>query len=434
MPQDNERFLVGGEEWGSLPELGIPWVKARVDSGARTSSLHAWHIRRFRRAGVDWVAFRVHPLQRDRRTVVDCEARLVDHRGVRSSSGATESRYVIRTLLELSGESFPIELTLTSRDSMGYRMLLGREAMQERLIVDPSHSFLCRAPSLRDIEETYARHRIPAPHLVVGVLTDGDGDDDVFLACLRELAAKRGHQLQCIDANTCELEFENHHERLRCDRVDATVHVDVMLSMLPVERSEVACALLRHFEYLGAHCPNSARAFHETAYRSTVLQRLVRSGTPVPDTRWSTGIPGDGPGTDARVVIRRDGAQTGAVPGFLVQDLPSSPTAGLLRCYVAVPQVIAVPLKTDSRGRLKPGKGRAAKPDRDARRVIRSAMRALGVGVASVDILCDGDDLMVLDVDAFALAGVPAVIARRYADVVIRQFERAVGGSVQPAP
>ncbi|MCI5122246.1 MAG: alpha-L-glutamate ligase, partial [Candidatus Electrothrix sp. AUS4] len=119
----------------------LPAIKARIDSGAKTSSIHAFNIQPFRRSGRSWVSFEVHPIQGNRRIVIRCEKPVIDRRPVKSSSGLSETRYVISATMKLGTESWDIELTLANRDSMGYRMLLGREAMAKRLIIDPSQSF-----------------------------------------------------------------------------------------------------------------------------------------------------------------------------------------------------------------------------------------------------------------------------------------------------
>jgi len=138
------RPRIGWREWVSLPDLGIDRIKAKVDTGARTSALHASNIERFRRRGEDWVRFDVHPIQRDHHIVVHSVARLIDQRPVRNSGGRSEQRMVIRTMLAFLDRSWPIELTLTRRDQMGFRMLLGRQAIRGRFAVDPGHSFVGR--------------------------------------------------------------------------------------------------------------------------------------------------------------------------------------------------------------------------------------------------------------------------------------------------
>ena len=138
MSTQQDKIIVGSEEWCYLPQLGIPAVKARVDSGARTSSLHAFNIRPFTRGGQRWVSFEVHPLQKNRRTIIRCEAQVIDRRVVKSSSGIGEKRYVVSTELQLNGQSWPVELTLSNRDSMGYRMLLGRQACAAQQMTAPA--------------------------------------------------------------------------------------------------------------------------------------------------------------------------------------------------------------------------------------------------------------------------------------------------------
>jgi hypothetical protein len=136
------RTLVGWREWLSLPELGIQLIKAKFDTGARTSAVHAFDVERLDVDGEAWVRFRVHPLQRDTVTTVEVEAPLVDHRHVRSSSGKATLRPVIETQAVLGPHRWPIELTLVRRDVMGFRMLIGRQAMRGRLVVDPGRSYL----------------------------------------------------------------------------------------------------------------------------------------------------------------------------------------------------------------------------------------------------------------------------------------------------
>jgi ribosomal protein S6--L-glutamate ligase len=141
-----KKIIVGSEEWCSLPGLGLPAIKARVDSGAATSSLHAFNIVPFQRDGDRWISFEVHPLQNDRSVVIRHESPVLEQRGVRNTSGITETRYVIREQLVLGEESWPIELTLTNRDALD--RMLAAQAELNRLVLltaDPQLStFPCR--------------------------------------------------------------------------------------------------------------------------------------------------------------------------------------------------------------------------------------------------------------------------------------------------
>ena len=142
-PEPDDRRLVGWREWVHLPDLlDDGWIKAKVDTGARTSALHAWDVEDFERDGTAWVRFRLHPRQHDDDHVVVAEAPLLEEREVRSSNGDVELRPVVRTTLALGGRRHDIELTLTKRDQMGFRMLLGRTGMARHLLVDPGSSYL----------------------------------------------------------------------------------------------------------------------------------------------------------------------------------------------------------------------------------------------------------------------------------------------------
>lgn len=133
--------VIGWREWVALPDLGIKSIKVKVDSGARSSSLHAPDLKIFDRDGVQWARFKVHPLQRSNEKTVEVEAVILEFRSVRSSSGIAKMRPVIVTNVKLLGTKWPVELTLASRDEMGFRMLLGREAFRGRFLVDGGKSF-----------------------------------------------------------------------------------------------------------------------------------------------------------------------------------------------------------------------------------------------------------------------------------------------------
>ena len=168
MKDSQPRLIVGSEEWCSFPDLGLPAIKARVDSGAKTSSIHAFNVQKFRRQGETWVSFEVHPVQNNRRIVVRCERPVVDKRIVKSSSGISETRYVILATLKIGDEAWEIELTLANRDSMGFRMLLGREAMSGRMLVDPSLSFCTGQVSTEILDKHYGKREQAKSGLKIG--------------------------------------------------------------------------------------------------------------------------------------------------------------------------------------------------------------------------------------------------------------------------
>jgi hypothetical protein len=150
MKDDRRRLpVIGWREWVSLPELGITTIKAKVDTGARSSSLHVFDIETYEHNGTTHVRFKVPTIQRSASQVIVAEAPLLEFRAIRSSSGVTAHRPVIVTALQILGSTWPIELTLANRDEMGFRMLLGREGVRRRLLVDPGTSYYNGRPRQR---------------------------------------------------------------------------------------------------------------------------------------------------------------------------------------------------------------------------------------------------------------------------------------------
>jgi hypothetical protein len=161
LPAEMSPTVIGWREWAALPKLGVAAIKAKVDTGARSSSLHAWDIEVVPGSSPARLRFVLHPLEDDETLTVRAQALLVDARDVRSSNGDVERRPVVRTTLAIAGLRFPIDLTLTRRDEMGFRMLLGRSAIRRRFVVDPCGSFVGGGSTVT-----------PPPHLQPG--TDED--------------------------------------------------------------------------------------------------------------------------------------------------------------------------------------------------------------------------------------------------------------------
>ena len=150
--QEKSRLpVIGWREWVGLPDFGIKQIKVKVDTGARSSSLHVSHLKEFERDGETWVRFKVHPVQRKSDKTVSVEAKVLEFRSVRSSSGKAAMRPVVVTHVALLGITWPVELTLASRDEMGFRMLLGREAFRRRFLVDAGRSYYGGKPKRKKL-------------------------------------------------------------------------------------------------------------------------------------------------------------------------------------------------------------------------------------------------------------------------------------------
>lgn len=136
-----DKRLIGWREWVTLPDLNAPPLKAKIDTGARTSALHAFRIRPFEKDGIAYVEFFIHPVQRRRNPEIRCEAPILEQRKITSSTGHSEMRYVIETTAKIGDKVLKVEVTLTNRDELGFRMLIGREAVREKFIIDPGRSY-----------------------------------------------------------------------------------------------------------------------------------------------------------------------------------------------------------------------------------------------------------------------------------------------------
>ncbi|MBX7149717.1 RimK/LysX family protein [bacterium] len=136
-----KRHIIGWREWVSLPDLVIPQIKAKIDTGAKSSSIHAFDLELITRGKLRIARFIIHPLQKNEKKSVAVELPIHDFRSVKSSNGQEELRPVILTRVSLMGLTWPIELTLTRRDDMGFRMLLGRQAIRDKFLINAGKSF-----------------------------------------------------------------------------------------------------------------------------------------------------------------------------------------------------------------------------------------------------------------------------------------------------
>ena len=141
-----QKIMIGWREWVNLPDLAVPHIKAKIDTGARTSALHAYYVEPYKKRGEKRVRFGIHPYQGNTTYAVECDAYVVDYRNVTDSGGHREKRFVILTHVAIANQVWEIEMTLTNRENMKFRMLLGRTAMNKKVIVDPGRSYLLGKP------------------------------------------------------------------------------------------------------------------------------------------------------------------------------------------------------------------------------------------------------------------------------------------------
>lgn len=276
-------FILGWEEWLSLPDLGLPAIRAKVDTGAKTSALHAHNIEAFGPPGARRVRFAVYPIPGRQDVEVTCSAPVIGRREVTSSNGTRENRFVIATTVRINGRDWPIDVTLTNRESMSTRMLLGRQAIREDIFVDPTASFRQPKLSYRPYAQVPRRDPVRRP-LRIGVLTrraEASGTER-----LAEAAAARGHVLEPIDAAAVSLTFE--HGLAGVSRHDeALPHYDAVISRLR-GNPPAAAALVRQLELMGSYALNPGDALERLRSGVGILQALVRAGLEPPVRRLAS--------------------------------------------------------------------------------------------------------------------------------------------------
>ena len=148
--------LIGSEEWCAFDELKLPAILARIDSGAKTSSIQAKNITLIKKNNEDWVEFDVRPTQRNTTIIVTCIAKLVGKRSIKGSFGISEERLIIKTPVTIGEDTFEIELSLANRNTMEFRMLLGREAMANRYLINSADKHLQKAYLKKEVKALYA--------------------------------------------------------------------------------------------------------------------------------------------------------------------------------------------------------------------------------------------------------------------------------------
>lgn len=316
-----QKRVIGSQEWCAFPVLGIPAILARVDSGARTSCIHAFNIQPFTRKGQDWVSFEVHPLQKNRRVLVRCEAPVADYRQVKSSSGIAEKRYVIQTSLRLWDDDFLIEVTLANRDSMGFRMLLGREAMVGRMMVDPELSHSLGELSEAMLQQYYQDSRRSIDGLRIALLAE----NEKFLTNRRLLEAceERGHFPSMLNVSACFLSLDSD----RCEIYEKDKGVvpafDVMIPRLPAEQTLFGAGVVRQFMMGGGVAINNPEALLLSRYKLGLLQKMVANDVPISVFGFACSA------QDIQLLTKKVGAKSCVVQ--LVQDYQVRPNIDVSR-------------------------------------------------------------------------------------------------------
>jgi len=450
-----DRIVVGSEEWCSLPQLNIPAIKARVDSGAKTSALHAVGITPFTKDNEAWVRFEVHPLQNDGKTTIYCEAPIADRRKVKSSSGMSETRYVIRSVISMAENTWEVELTLTNRDSMGYRMLLGRQAMAGKILVDPEASFLLGEVSPVLIEHYYKVYIKKPSGLKIGLLAS---NPDLYSnRRIIEAGEERGHNMEFLYIKDCYIKLDGKNPEMHYRGGRILNDFDAIIPRIRPSMTFYGCALTRHFEAMGVYTLNSAAAITKSRDKLYSLQLLINNGLPIPTTGFANSpldtedlikMVGGAPlivklleGTQGKGVVLAETkkAAESLINAFkslraniLVQQFIKESNGQDIRCFVVNGKVIESIMRTAAPGEFRANihMGGTAQPVRitqEERRIAVLAAKTMKLKVAGVDIIRGHNGPLLLEVNSSpGLEGIEGVSNKNIAETMIKAIERDI--------
>lgn len=421
----NKLIEIGWEEWVALPELNLPAIRAKVDTGAKTSALHAFMVEKFIEDGVEKVKFGIHPVPERPEIEVYSVAHLIAEREVTSSNGQTELRYVIRTIAQFGKAKWPIEISLTNRETMNYRMLLGRTAMEGKVLVVPEQSFLLGSLSV----ELYEKIRTKKHERALNICLLSREPNNYSTARIASAAEGRGHHVDIISTTKCYADVGSlspsiHYQGRVLDKYD------VVIPRIGVSITFYGLAILRQFESLGTYCLNTAESIANSRDKLLTHQLLGRSRIPMPITAFGHS-PGDAKDlisivNGAPLIIKLlHGSQGESVvlaethkaakaviqvfrslgANFIVQEYIKESAGRDIRCIVLGNKVISAMERRsqgeDFRSNLhQGGKGYSIKITAEERKIAVKAARILGLKFASVDLLRTDKGPRVLEVNS----------------------------------
>lgn len=450
-----QKIIIGKEEWCELHELGLPGIKARVDSGAKTSSLHAFNIYPFEEHGQKYVHFDIHPIQGSRQIIQRCKGLLVDRREVKSSSGEKEKRHVIKTPITMGGESWEIEITLTNRDSMGYRMLLGREAMKERILIDPDSSFCLGSRNETVVSKLYKQPARTTQGLRILLLAS---NPDLYSnKRIIEAGEQRGHDIRFINIRQCYMNISSDQPEVHYRGKEMLNEVDAVIPRIRPSMTFYGCAVLRQFQSLGSFCLNDSTSIACSRDKLRSLQLLSDKTIPMPTTGFANSpvdtssiikLVGGAPlviklleGTQGKGVVlaETNKAAESVINAFkslhaniLVQEFIKEAQGKDIRCFVVDGKVVGAIQRQAAAGEFRAnlhlgGTASAVKISAEERKIAINATKAMGLKVAGVDIIRASDGPKVLEINSSpGLEGIEDITGKDIAGMMIESIERNI--------
>ncbi len=449
--KNKKELTLGWEEWISLPEINVPAIKAKIDTGAKTSSIHAFMIEPYGRGEIKKVRFGVHPIPERTDIVIFSSGKIVDQREFTSSNGETEVRYVIETIVKIGEETWPIELSLTNRETMQYRMLIGRSALKDFIIVDPNLSCVQNNLSITAYDNIKKQKRTPTS-LKIGILSREP--DNYSTQRLIEAAENRNHLTQIIHTTRCYMNITSKRPQVYLGGKS----LEGFNAIIPRIGSSITfygMALVRQFEAMGVYTLNSAASIGAARDKLYAHQLLARSGIDMPNTGFARSskatsdlikFVGGAPlvlklleGTQGRGVVLAEtkkaaesviGAFQGLKANILVQEFIKESAGTDIRCFVVGNKVVASIKRQNNEGDFRAnlhrgGKASKVRLTKEERRVAVRAAKVMGLSIAGVDMLRSANGIKVLEVNSSpGLQGIEEISCKDIATIIIEHIEK----------
>jgi len=458
-PSGPSSFVLGWEEWASLGDLGLPALKVKVDTGAKTSALHAFAIEPYGE-GQRRVRFGVHPVPGRDDIEVICSGIIADRRQFTSSNGETEWRYVIRTRVRIGGREWPIEISLTNRQAMSYRMLLGRGALAADMVVNPTLS--CQQGTL-DYSLYDATENPPLSRHTLRIALLTREPDSYSSSRLKDAALARGHAVDVIDTARCYLSINSTAPAIHHDG-ESLPFYDAVIPRVGSSITRYGMAVVRQFEIIGSFCLNRAQAIGISRDKLLAHQTLAQHRIPMPNTAFAHSnkdshqlieLVGGAPlvlkllaSSQGRGVVLAETATAAESlisafrvvdADFVVQDFIAESAGSDIRCLVVGDRVVATMRRRAAAGDFRAnlhmgGQAEPIKLSREERAVAVKAVLAMGLEVAGVDLLRAADGIKVLEVNSSpGLEGIEGLSGRDIAGLMIDHMEARVRSALAPA-
>ena len=436
-----------------VPKIGGAAVKARVDSGAKTSTIQANRIKTFIKDGQEWVKFEINPIQDNRSIVISCEERVTGRKLIKNTSGISEERLVFQTSMKLGEQIFNVDLTLANRDSMEFRMLLGRDAFKDKFLVDVSREFAQGEISDEELTRLYRSFAEEKNGLRIGLLAS---NPKLYSnKRIMEAGEARGHEMVFLNVEHAYMKLDVHSPEIRYRGGNILNQFDAIIPRIKPAVTFYGCALLRQFKHLGVYCLNSADAITQSRDKLFASLLFSENDINIPitgfakspmDTKDLIRMVNGAPliiklleSTQGRGVVlaETNKAAESVINAFksvktniLVQEFIKEANGQDIRCFVVNGRVVAAMQRQAEKGEFRAnihqgGQASLIKITAEERKLALKATKVLNLAVAGVDIIRSNKGPLLLEVNSSpGLEGIEKATGTDIANTMIQAIER----------